>query len=198
MATVLLARHGETAWNRAGRLQGWAPTDLTDRGRAQARELATAAAARDPDRLVASDLLRARRTAERIGTAADLPVGTDRRWRERDAGRLQGLDAAAVYDRFPRLSLADAGEDALRARPEGGESLAAVRERVLDAWADLRAALDPGATAVVVTHAVPIDAVRAAATGWSFAAAVREGGPDPGGMLEVRIGEDGPSVRDGP
>lgn len=193
MATVLLARHGETAWNRAGRVQGWAPTRLTERGRAQAGDLAGTVAARDPDRLVASDLCRARETAERIAAATDLPVETDRRWRERDVGRLQGLDAATIYDRFPRLSLDAAGPAALAAAPEGGESLAAVRDRVLDAWSDLRAALDPGTTSVVVAHAVPIDAVRAAATGRDFAAAVRDGGPDPGQAVELRV-DDGVSV----
>ncbi|MFB6196640.1 MAG: histidine phosphatase family protein, partial [Haloplanus sp.] len=45
MTTVLLARHGETTWNRDGRLQGWAPTPLTDRGHDQARALAAAVAA---------------------------------------------------------------------------------------------------------------------------------------------------------
>ena len=33
MTTLLLARHGETPWNREGRVQGWAATGLTDRGR---------------------------------------------------------------------------------------------------------------------------------------------------------------------
>lgn len=197
MATVLLARHGETAWNRAGRVQGWAPTRLTDRGRAQADDLAAAVAAAEPDRLVASDLTRARETAERVAAATGLGVETDRRWRERDAGRLQGLDADGLYERFPRLSLADddASADAVDARPPGGESLAAVRERVLDAWTDLRADLAPSATAAVVTHAVPIDAVRAAAAGREFAATVRDGGPDPGGVVEVRIEDGSAGVR---
>lgn len=186
MATVLLARHGETAWNRAGRVQGWAPTRLTDRGRRQAHDLAETIAGRDPDRLVASDLARAHGTAERVAAVAGLPVETDRRWRERDWGRLQGLDAEAVYDRFPRLSLTAAGTDALSAAPEGGESLAAVRERVRDAWADLRADLAPGATAVVVTHAVPVDAVCATATGRDFADRLLDDGLPPGGVVELR------------
>lgn len=189
MATVLLARHGETAWNRAGRVQGWAPTRLTDRGREQARDLAATVEGDDPDRLVASDLRRARATARRVAAATALSVETDRRWRERDLGRLQGLDEATLYDRFPRLSLVRHGEDALAARPEGGESLAAVRERVLDAWADLRATLDPAATAVVVTHAVPIDVVCAAATGRDLAATILDENRETGGVVELRVGD---------
>jgi probable phosphoglycerate mutase len=196
MATVLLARHGETDWNRAGRVQGWAPTRLTDRGRAQADDLAATVAARDPDRLIASDLLRARQTAERVASATGLSVETDRRWRERDVGRLQGLDETTLYERFPRLSLADAGADALDARPEGGESLAAVRERVEDAWTDLRTALDPAATAVVVAHAVPIDAVCAAATGRAFAETVLDADRDTGTVVELETREGETVVRE--
>ncbi|MFB6302991.1 MAG: histidine phosphatase family protein [Haloferacaceae archaeon] len=187
MATVLLARHGETAWNRAGRVQGWAPTRLTERGRAQARDLATTVAAHDPDRLVASDLPRARETADRVAAATGLDVETDRRWRERHWGRLQGLDADGLYERFPRLSLTATGGDALDTSPEGGESLTAVRERVHDAWADLGTDLAPAATAVVVSHAVPIDAVCASATGRDFAEALLDSDRDTGTLIELRV-----------
>lgn len=191
MATVRLVRHGETAWNRDGRVQGWAPTELTDRGRAEARALA--ARIDDPDRVVASDLRRARATAERI--TGPTPPTTDARWRERDWGRLQGLDDGALYERYPRFSLAGGDrETAMTARPEGGESLRETRSRVLDAWADLRASLDPDATAVVVTHAVPIAVVRAASTGRAPAVAILDGGVGTGETVTLRVGTAGASV----
>ena len=66
MATVLLARHAETAWNRERRLQGWAPSRLTDRGREQAAALAARLSERSIDRLVSSDLERSTETADRV------------------------------------------------------------------------------------------------------------------------------------
>ncbi|MFC7197079.1 histidine phosphatase family protein [Halosimplex aquaticum] len=64
-ATLLLVRHGQTTWNRDGRIQGWADSTLTERGREQARALGSHLSAEyDVDRLVASDL---RRTRETVG-----------------------------------------------------------------------------------------------------------------------------------
>ncbi|MFB6304898.1 MAG: histidine phosphatase family protein [Haloferacaceae archaeon] len=186
MATVLLARHGETAWNRDGRVQGWAPTGLTDRGREEARALAARVGReRDPDRLVASDLRRAQATADRIAAATGVSVTTDERWRERRWGRFRGRSAADIYEQYPRFSLDDDADEAMAARPAGGESLRETRARVLDAWADLRASLAPDATAVVVTHAVPAAVVRAAARDLDPAAAILEGGHATGAVVEL-------------
>lgn len=198
MATVLLARHGETAWTRAGRVQGWAPTRLTDRGREEAGELAARIDRRHaPDRLVSSDLARARATADRVADATGRPVETDPRWRERDYGRLQGLESDDLYDRFPRLSLTHRGTEALGSRPRGGESLADARDRVLDAWEELRTELEAGETAVVVTHEVPIHAVRAATTGRDFAGVLLEDEVGTGAVVEVPTNEGSGSSETG-
>jgi probable phosphoglycerate mutase len=153
VSTLLLVRHGETAWNREGRVQGWAPTRLTNRGRAQARALGTGLAADyDVDRLLASDLRRARETATLASEAGlDRDPTFDRRWRERDVGVYQGLlreDVLAAEATARDADSAAAIEDA----PESGESLAEHAERVVAAFTDLLDALDDGETAVVVTH----------------------------------------------
>ena len=62
MSRVLFVRHGETTWNREGRIQGWASTPLTGRGRDQARATGELLRAAGVDRIVASDLQRARET----------------------------------------------------------------------------------------------------------------------------------------
>ena len=67
MTTIVALRHGRTAWNHEGRMQGWAPVPLDERG----REQATAAGAWLADEyafdaVYASDLQRTRETAERV------------------------------------------------------------------------------------------------------------------------------------
>lgn len=128
--TVLLVRHGETTWNREGRVQGWADSTLTDRGREQARAVSTHLAdAYDVDRLVVSDLSRTAETATAMGAGGlDVEPESARAWRERDFGDRQGLTQADIAKRHPELHW-DGSLLALQ-RVEGGESLSAFETRV--------------------------------------------------------------------
>jgi probable phosphoglycerate mutase len=190
MARVLLARHGETTWTRAGWLQGWAPVRLTDRGRDQVETLAEALAARDPDRLRASDLHRSLRAADAVAGATGLDVVPDREWRACDLGRLQGLDAERAFERFPRFSVARRGEAALTERPDGGESVRDARERVLEAFDRLVAGLGTDETVVVLTHADAVRAVRCAVAGDDLVAATLDGSVPLASVTEIAI-DDG-------
>jgi probable phosphoglycerate mutase len=158
---VLLVRHGETAWNRAGRIQGWAPTSLTDRGRAQARRLGAAlAAAYDIDRLLASDLSRTRETTAQLVTGGiDVEPTFDTDWRERHMGRYQGFTRAQLHDRFPSFAIEN-GAVALEETPDGGETFGQLYDRIDTAWSEVTAAAD-GDTVLVVTHGGPITIVLA-------------------------------------
>ncbi len=159
--TVLLARHGETAWNREGRIQGWAPTALTGRGRQQARRLGThLATTYDIDRLVASDLTRTRETAALIveGGVSATPV-FDRSWRERDMGVYQGFTREQLNERFPAFAVEN-GAVALEEPPESGESFAEMYSRIRTTWEELATATTDE-TVLVVTHGGPITAVLA-------------------------------------
>ncbi|HEV8099071.1 MAG TPA: histidine phosphatase family protein, partial [Gaiellaceae bacterium] len=69
MTTILLARHGETEWNRDGRFQGHADPPLNETGRAQAGELAAELADVELAAVYTSSLRRARETAEVVGAA---------------------------------------------------------------------------------------------------------------------------------
>ncbi|MEF8855288.1 MAG: histidine phosphatase family protein [Haloarculaceae archaeon] len=180
MVRLLAVRHGETDWNRTGRLQGWAPIGLNDSGRAQARALAEdledlegIASVGHVDRLVTSDLRRTRETASVLREALDLPTPqAERAFRERHLGVYQGLPVDAVRERHPELD--DIGAvTGLQVTPESGESLADVADRVRQGVTMLRTEAEPDETVVLVTHG-PIRILVAEATGRDLLATIRD------------------------
>ena len=91
MCTLLLVRHGETDWNAEGRLQGHTDRPLNDYGRTQARRLAEQLHGDGIAAIYASDLVRARETAEILSERLGLPVLLDADLRERNWGSWEGL-----------------------------------------------------------------------------------------------------------
>jgi probable phosphoglycerate mutase len=128
---VYLARHGETDWNRVRRWQGATDVALNDDGRAQARALAERLRGLDIACVHASDLARARETAEIV--AAHLPstfAGASPRFRERGFGIFEGLTAAECEARHGaawRAYLTD-----FRNTPPSGEPADRVVARMLE------------------------------------------------------------------
>ena len=161
MATLLLARHGETDWNSERRWQGHADRPLNARGREQARELAETFAGRHVDAVYASDLLRAHETAEIVAAQLGLPVTADAALREVDVGDWSGLVHSEIETRFP---------DGFRRWQEGGhgwdggESYEEMGVRVVAALLQI-ASRHPGETVLVVSHGGVIRACQAAAAG---------------------------------
>ncbi len=147
---LILVRHGETAVNAEGRLQGRVETALTERGQAQAVCLATAVAALQPAAVVSSPLRRARETAAAIGAATGLTVEIDERLIELDYGDWEG----SRFGDLPDGAFATWRADATFA-PPGGESLVDVRTRVVPCLAEL---LEREGSVVVVSHVSPIKA----------------------------------------
>jgi broad specificity phosphatase PhoE len=94
----LLVRHGETDWNAAGRLQGHTDRPLSDYGREQARRLADELEGEEFDAIYASDLARARETAEIVGERLDQKVVLDPDLREKDWGTWEGLTSTERLD----------------------------------------------------------------------------------------------------
>src|SRR5271167_1234363 len=64
--TAILMRHGETRWNREGRVMGRNPVELSEHGRAQVEAAVVLARSLTLDLIVTSPLVRARQTAEII------------------------------------------------------------------------------------------------------------------------------------
>jgi broad specificity phosphatase PhoE len=104
MPILLLARHGETAFNAERRWQGHHDAPLSATGRAQAQALAERIAREQPVALYSSDLPRARETAEAIARQSGLEPVFDARWREVDVGEWLGLAPDEVEARHPEGS----------------------------------------------------------------------------------------------
>jgi len=143
---LLLVRHGESTWNALSRWQGQADPPLSPFGERQAEDAATRLAELATITAVwASDLVRARRTAELIaGQLGIARVREEPRLRERDVGSWSGLTRAEIEERWPGYLAAH------RSPPdfEGDDSLL---ERTR---AGLAAAVDASAPGdvLVVTH----------------------------------------------
>ena len=99
--TILLIRHGETAWNAGRRLQGHIDIALNEAGLAQAAALGQALADEPLAAILASDLQRAQQTAQAIAQLKNLPVQTDPLLRERCYGAFEGLLYADIAARYP-------------------------------------------------------------------------------------------------
>jgi broad specificity phosphatase PhoE len=169
MATILLARHGETDWNRDNRFQGQADPPLNESGRDQARALAERLAGDDVDAVYSSPLLRALETAEIVGGRLGLPVTTVEALREIDVGSWSGLTRTEVEARFPE---GYARWLALEHGWEGGETYEELGARVVRALVGL-AERHPDGRLLAVTHGGPIRAIAAHAEGISYAEARR-------------------------
>ena len=82
MRKIIIVRHGQTDWNVENRFQGHTDIPLNDTGQAQVEKSALVLASLRPNRLVTSDLLRARETAAAIAKRCGLPVTIDPDLRE--------------------------------------------------------------------------------------------------------------------
>jgi uncharacterized phosphatase len=147
MTTLLLIRHGETDWNAEGRLQGHTDRPLNDYGRRQAHALAERLASDEIAAIYASDLARARETAEIVGARLGLPVVLEPGLRERDWGSWEGL-TGSERDRVEYV----------------GEAPGEHAERVLAAVHAI-AGRHPAGRIVVVTHGGSMRRVQAVTYG---------------------------------
>lgn len=140
MTHLALVRHGETAWNSLGLIQGHTDIPLNETGRAQARQLAGAVAAQRWDGIATSTLARAVETAEIVARILGLgaPVGMSG-LRERGYGAAEGMDWSQFDEEFAATPV------------PGLEPRHELHQRVTSALAEL-ATRHPGGRVLVVTH----------------------------------------------
>lgn len=151
---LLLVRHGVTQYNTDRIFMGHDPVPLSPTGRAQVERLAERLHDDPPTRIVCSDILRARQSAEIVSTKLGLPFELHAGLREVDVGRAKGVSYAEAAERWPEI-FAPEGES----RFPGGESFAEVADR---ATAFLRSEVlgSPGRV-LAVTHGGVVRGVTA-------------------------------------
>ena len=148
--TFYLIRHGETAWNAEGRLQGHTDIAIGDTGREQAEAVAQELHSKHIDAIYSSPLSRAMETAQVIGKKLDLPVHSIDTLKERHLGKLEGVtkeEMRAIYPDWERMS----EEERFKDDREGTESGENTAQRILETL-KLLAEKHPDQTIACVSH----------------------------------------------
>jgi phosphoserine phosphatase len=147
--TVLLMRHGETAWNRIGRVMGQHPVELDAEGRAQVEKSVPFARLIKPEFIVSSPLARARQSADIIAAGlGGMEVLEEQELEEVHYGRWAGM----VFDELvDDPEYARYREHPLTTPTPGGETIGQVQERGVRA---IRRTVEahPGKRILFVSH----------------------------------------------
>jgi broad specificity phosphatase PhoE len=152
---LILIRHGETLWNKEGRIQGTSDVELSVTGIEQARRLALSLKDSDIGAIHASSLKRAYRTAEIINSFHDRKIEVHPELMEMDQGDFEGLsfqELMACEKEFIHRWIADPAS----VKMPRGESLAELQDRV---WPPVEKIIAAGENALVVAHNFTIAAI---------------------------------------
>lgn len=189
--SLVLVRHGVTAFTVEKRFSGVGDPPLIEQGRLQAKAVAERLAARGGiDVIVSSPLSRAKETAAIIGASLGVPVQYDDDLRELNFGVWEGLTFPTVQERWPReleMWLADTAIS-----PPEGESYVALRRRISLVQQRL-VNRNRGRTICVVTHSRPIAMFVANALETPTPSIYRLH-VDTAGVTELDYYDDGPAV----
>lgn len=157
MTTLILVRHGESEWNRAGRIQGQVNSPLTDLGIDQAkaiRDHLSGILLNQELEIYTSPLDRAIQTAEIIAQGIDHPsskIIIEERLNDFSLGEISGTfgwdKVAEIFPKQAQLRL----QDPMRFHPSGGESGAEFEARLRSLLEDL---MDEGSLKLMVSHGI--------------------------------------------
>jgi len=136
---IYLMRHGEVQNSGELRYNGHIDIDITQKGVEQMHRLADILAGKNIVAVYSSDLIRSKRGAEIIATRIGISYIPMRELRERSMGSWEGLTAREIQERFPE-EYPMWRADLLNYRPQGGESMIGVQERILPVFNRLVAA----------------------------------------------------------
>lgn len=187
MTSLLLIRHGQTAWNREEIFRGRIDVPLDETGWKQAQLLGERLREWPLRAVYSSPLSRARETAEAVAAPHGLPVQIAAELTDLDFGEWQGKPHEQVQREYPDLYL-QWQQAPHRVKMPGGESLAQVRARALSAVERLAAQGD--GLLAVVSHRVVLKVLFCALLGLDNAHFWRVR-LDTGGMSMFSLAEPG-------
>ena len=165
-------RHGQTEWNREGRYQGVADTPLNELGIAQAQAAAVLLAKLPIDRIIASPMIRALKTAAIVSEAIDRPIHIERGIRERNFGSFDGLIISEVKAKHG-LSPEQNTRSILPADAEPWDEILERVPPVIGRWLTTH----PNETLLFVAHGGVFDAVHAHLLGPRVGAELKHASP---------------------
>lgn len=155
MMELILVRHGETIWNKEGRVQGFSDIDLSDVGVHQARQLALSLKEAPVLSIYSSPLIRAQKTARIINQYHDAPIYIEPGLMEMDQGDFEGFS-------FQELMACEKGflqkwiSDPASVQMPNGESFIELQDR---AWKVIEGIIAKSESALVVSHNFTIAAI---------------------------------------
>ena len=104
---LYIIRHGQTNWNKKGKIQGKTDIELNEEGIKQAKEARKILENCDIDLIVTSPLKRARKTAEIINETKNVPIIFNKALEERGFGEFEGKTQQEIQDEIWNSEILD-------------------------------------------------------------------------------------------
>ena len=148
---LVLARHGETEWNKLGKFQGHRDIDLNCLGIAQAEETAMAVVKWQHSAVYSSPLHRTMRVADEISRLGGMPVVGVAGFKELSLGDLEGVTGEEMRAGWPEVYSAWRDDPAGVSMPNG-ESLGDLQERAWNSLIELEQSHPEDEALIIVSH----------------------------------------------
>lgn len=155
MSTLVIVRHGQSAWNLENRFTGWIDVDITEKGEEEAKNAGQLLKGLHFDLAYTSDLKRAQRTLaiilKEIGQE-NIPTTKDQALNERHYGDLQGANKAETAEKYGDEQV-HIWRRSFDIAPPKGESLKDTAERVIPYFEkEIAPKLKAGKNIIIAAH----------------------------------------------
>lgn len=154
LITLYITRHGETEWNKEGRLQGWKNSNLTEHGRNNAQLLGERLKNVDFEAIFSSPSGRTQETTDLIRGDREIPVIYDDNLKEIHMGDWEGKVREDIIEKYPNEFYAF-WHDPVNYTPIGGETFEELRSRAEKVLQRIKEEI-PSGNILIVTHAIMI------------------------------------------